>query len=86
METPTRQRKPPVSNGKIMIKDKLTGKVYPSKNNVYQSLLKAGDLKELVDKGVFGPIPEKNNFGCYNLFRAWPDRFQEVKLQETDVP
>ena len=78
LEAPTRQRKPPTSNGKIMIKDKQTGKIYPSKNNVYQSLLKAGELKELVDAGVFGPNPAKNSFGCYNLFRAWPNRFEEV--------
>ena len=84
METPIRQRKPVVSNGKIQIKDTLTGKVYPSKNNAYQSLLKAGELKELVDKGVFGPNPEKNSFGCYNLFRAYPDRFEEVHQQEQE--
>jgi len=85
METPARQRKPPTSNGKIQIKDTKTGKIYPSKNNVYQSLLKTGELKELVDAGVFGPIPEKNSFGCYALFRAYPDRFVEVHEQEQSV-
>ncbi len=84
-ETQARKRKAPVSNGKIMIKDTLTGKIYPSKNNVYQSLLKAGELKELVDKGIFGDIPEKNSFGCYQLFRAFPGRFEEVKPEETNV-
>ena len=79
METPVRQRKPPTSNGKVQIKDNATGKIYPSKNNVYQSLLKAGELKELVDAGVFGADPVHNSFGCYNLFRAWPNRFEEVK-------
>jgi len=47
-EAQDRKRKAPASNGKITIKDTLTGKIYPSKNNVYQSLLKAGELKELV--------------------------------------
>ena len=69
-------------NGKVQIKDKLTGKVYPSKNNTYQSMLKAGDLKELVEKGIFGPEPEKNNFGWFALVRAWPERFEEVKADK----
>lgn len=69
-------------NGKVQIKDKLTGKVYPSKNNTYQSMLKAGELKELVEKGIFGPEPEKNNFGWFALVRAWPDRFEEVKADK----
>ena len=77
--TLTKRRKPVTSNGKIKIRDKKTGIVYPSKNNVYQSLLKAGELKELVDKGVFGDLPEKNTFGCYALLREWPDRFEQVK-------
>ena len=78
LEAPVRQRKPPTSNGKVQIKDTLTGKIYPSKNNVYQSLLKAGELDDLVKQGVFGSDPAKNSFGCYNLFRAWPNRFEEV--------
>ena len=78
METPVRQRKSPVSNGKVQIKDTLTGRTFPSKNNAYQTLLKEGELKELVDANVFGPNPAKNSFGCYNLFRAWPNRFEEV--------
>jgi hypothetical protein len=81
-ETLARKRRPPKSNGKIQIKDKLTGKVYPSKNNAYQSLLKSGDLKDLVSKGVFGDIPEKNTFGWYVLVREWPDRFEEVPQHE----
>ena len=72
-------KRKPTRNGKIQIRDKQTGKVYPSKNNAYQSLLKAGELKELVDKGIFGPEPEKNNFGWFALVRAWPDRFEEVR-------
>lgn len=53
--------------------------MYPSKNNAYQTLLKSGELKDLVDKGVFGETPEKNTFGWYVLEREWPDRFEEVK-------
>ena len=79
----SRKRKP-TSNSKVQIKDKLTGRVYPSKNNAYQSLLKAGDLKELVDKGVFGSDPEKNTFGWYALKRALPDRFEEITDKESD--
>jgi hypothetical protein len=85
LEAPVRQRKPPTSNGKVQIKDTLTGKIYPSKNNVYQSLLKAGELDDLVKQGVFGSDPAKNSFGCYNLFRAWPNRFEEVHNQEQSV-
>jgi hypothetical protein len=85
MVAPVKQRKSPLSNGKVQIKDTLTGKIYPSKNNVYQSLLKAGELKSLVDANVFGTNPEKNSFGCYNLFRAYPNRFVEVKPEEIKV-
>jgi hypothetical protein len=77
-ETLARKRKPVASNGKVQIRDKQTGVVYPSKNNAYQSLLKSGALKELVDKGLFGDVPEKNTFGWYTLVREWPDRFEEV--------
>ncbi len=78
----SRKRKPVASNGKVQIKDKKTGTVYRSKNNAYQSLLKSNALKELVDKGVFGPDPQKNTFGWYTLVREWPDRFEEVKPEE----
>ena len=81
-ETLARKRKPPVSNGKVQILDKQTGQIYPSKNNAYQTLLKSGELKSLVDKGVFGDIPEKNTFGWYALVRELPDRFEEVKPTE----
>ena len=81
-ETLARKRKPVVSNGKVQILDKQTGTVYPSKNNVYQTLLKSGELKSLVDKGIFGDIPEKNTFGWYALVRELPDRFEEVKPAE----
>jgi hypothetical protein len=77
-ETLARKRKPVASNGKVQIRDKQTGNIYPSKNNAYQSLLKSGTLKELVDKGLFGDVPEKNTFGWYTLVREWPDRFEEV--------
>lgn len=77
-----RKRKPVTSNGKVQIRDKQTGTVYPSKNNAYQSLLKSGELKELVDKGVFGDNPQKNTFGWYVLVKQWPDRFEEVKPEE----
>ena len=50
-----------------------------SKNNVYQSLLKAGELKDLIKQGVFGAVPVHKSFGCYKLFRAFPGRFVEVK-------
>ena len=82
-EALARKRKP-VANGKIQIKDKKTGKVYPSKNATYQSLLKAGELKELVDKGIFGDDPKKNTFGWYALVRALPDRFSEVKTEQNE--
>jgi hypothetical protein len=85
LEAPVKQRKPPLSNGKIQILDTLTGKSYPSKNATYQSLLKAGELSELVNKGLLGNNPYKNNFGCYILFRAFPGRFQESKPEETKV-
>ena len=85
LEAPVKQRKPPTSNGKVQIKDTLTGKIYPSKNNVYQTLLKAGELDDLVKQGVFGADPSKNSFGCYNLFRAYPNRFVEMKSEENKV-
>ena len=85
MAPPMRQRNPPLSNGKVQIQDTKTGKIYPSKNNVYQSLLKAGELEDLVKQGVFGSDPVKNSFGCYNLFRAYPNRFVEVKPEEIKV-
>jgi hypothetical protein len=83
-EALSRKRKPVASNGKVQIRDKQTGKVYPSKNNAYQSLLRAGELKNLVDKGVFGPVPEKNTFGWYALVRELPDRFEEILEQEKE--
>ena len=81
-ETLARKRKPPASNGKVQILDKQTGEIYPSKNNAYQTLLKSGELKDLVDKGVFGDNPAKNTFGWYALVRELPDRFEEVKQVE----
>lgn len=80
-EALARKRKA-VPNSKVQIRDKKTGKVYPSKNNTYQSLLKAGELKDLVDAGVFGDNPVKNSFGWYALVRECPDRFAEVKAEE----
>ena len=85
LEAPVRQRKPPTSNGKVSILDTKTGKSYPSKNNVYQSLLKAGELDDLVKQGVFGSDPSHNSFGCYNLFRFYKDRFIERTPEETSV-
>jgi hypothetical protein len=78
-EVVAKKRKPMSNNGKIKIRDKQTGTVYPSKNNAYRSLLKAGELKDLVEKGLFGPVPEKNTFGWYVLARERPDRFEELK-------
>jgi len=77
-------KRKPTANNKVQIRDKQTGKIYKSKNNVYQTMLKAGELKDLVEKGIFGDIPEKNTFGVYALFRAWPDRFEEVhEIEQT---
>ena len=75
-------KRKPTANSKIQIRDKQTGKIYKSKNNVYQTMLKAGELKDLVEKGIFGDVPEKNTFGVYALFRAYPDRFEEVHETE----
>jgi hypothetical protein len=72
-------RRKPATNGKVQIQDTVTGTTYPSKNNCYQSLLKAGELNDLVDKGVFGNDPAKNNFGWFALNRSYPDRFEEVR-------
>jgi len=85
METPIKQRKPPTSTGKVQIRDMKTNVLYPSKNNVYQTLLKSGELDDLVKQGVFGSDPSHNSFGCYNLFRAYHGRFVEVKPEETKV-
>jgi len=81
-EALARKRKA-VPNGKVQIKDKQTGKVYPSKNNCYQTMLKAGELKDLVDAGVFGADPVKNTFGWYALVRALPDRFEELITEQS---
>jgi hypothetical protein len=43
-------KRKPTNNGKVQIRDKQTGKIYKSKNNVYQTMLEAGELKELVEK------------------------------------
>ena len=75
-------KRKPTANGKVQIRDKQTGKIYKSKNNVYQTMLKAGELSDLVKAGIFGTIPEKNTFGVYALFRAYPDRFEEVREPE----
>jgi len=77
-ETLSRKRRPPATNNKIQILDKQTNTLYPSKNNAYQTLLKSGELQILVDKGIFGDIPQKNTFGWYVLAREWPERFEEV--------
>ena len=82
LEALARKRKA-VPNGKVQIVDKKTGQIFPSKNNAYQTLLKSGDLKELVDKGIFGSDPVKNTFGWYALVRELPDRFEEVKSEQT---
>jgi hypothetical protein len=79
-------KRKPTANNKIQIRDKQTGKIYKSKNSVYQTMLKAGELKDLVEKGIFGDVPEKNTFGVYALFRAYPDRFEEVHEQEPEQP
>lgn len=76
-EAVARKRKA-APNGKVKIRDKETGKIYPSKNNAYQSLLRSGALKALVAKGIFGDVPEKNTFGWYALKRELPDRFEEI--------
>lgn len=73
-----RKRKPVALNGKVQIRDKQTNIVYPSKNNDYQSLLKSGALKELVDKGVFGEDHMHNTFGLYTLVHEGSGGFEEV--------
>ena len=74
-----KKRKPATGgNGKVQIKDTVTGTIFKSKNNVYQTLLKGGKLADLVDQGVFGADPKKNSFGWYALNRAFPNRFVEV--------
>ena len=75
-------KRKPTANGRVQIRDKVTGKIYKSKNNVYQTMLKAGELSDLVKAGAFGASPEKNTFGVYALFRAYPDRFEEVHETE----
>lgn len=75
-------KRKPTNNSRVQIRDKQTGKIYKSKNNVYQTMLRAGELKDLVAKGIFGDIPEKNNFGWFALQRQFPDRFEEVREQE----
>ncbi len=84
-EALARKRKPPASNGKVQIVYKKTGQVFQSKNSTYQTLLKAGELKELVDNGIFGGNPAKNTFGWYALVREWPERFEEVKAENSEV-
>jgi hypothetical protein len=79
------QRKPVASNGKVGIRDLTTGKEYVSKNATYKALLASHELDKLVADGVFGSDPKKNNFGCYQLFRSFPGRFQEIKSQEIDT-
>lgn len=74
----SRKRKA-IPNGKVQIKDTTTGTVYPSKNGTFKALLNSGQLKDLVDQGIFGPDPAKNTFGWYALNRAFPGRFVEVK-------
>jgi hypothetical protein len=84
-EAIARKRTPPAKgNGKVQIKDTQTGKVYPSKNGTYKALLKAGELKTLVEQGVFGPDPKRNSFGAYALFRAFPNRFIELKSEPVE--
>jgi len=75
-------KRKPTNSSRIQIRDKVTGKIYKSKNNVYQTMLKAGELSDLVKAGAFGASPEKNTFGVYALFRAYPDRFEEVREPE----
>lgn len=85
LKNPVRQRKAVESSRKVQMLDKVSGKIYPSKNNLYLSLLKSGELKELVDKGIFGSNPEKNTFGVYSLLRVWNTRFQPVQSRETNI-
>jgi hypothetical protein len=73
-----KKRNPPKSSDRVKILDKTSGITYKSKNNCYKMLLTGGELKDLVEKGVFGPDPMKNTFGWYALERAFPGRFEEV--------
>jgi hypothetical protein len=78
------KRRPPANSSRIQIRDKVTGKIYKSKNNTYQSMLRNGELQEMVEKKLLGDTPEKNNFGAFALFRFYPDRFEEVHEQEPE--
>ena len=75
-------KRKPVANGRVQVKDTETGAIYKSKNAVYQSMLKAGSLDDLVKQGIFGADPAHNTFGVYALFRAFPGRFIEIKAPE----
>jgi len=80
-------KRKPTPNGRVQIRDKQTGKIYKSKNSVYQTMLKAGELDKLVEAGTFGPNPAKNTFGVYQLFRVLgPDRFEEIHEQAPEKP
>lgn len=79
-EALARKRKP-VPNGKVQIRDRKTGKVYPSKNNCYQSLLKSGELKDLVDKGIFGDKPRLGRIGIGLMLSVTLIEFPEFYMQ-----
>ncbi len=79
----TREEKRPKKR-KVQVRDRVTGTLYPSKNNCYQTLLKEGQLQELVTQGIFGAEPEKNSFGAFALFRALPDRFEVISVENGD--
>lgn len=86
LEGPVRQRKPVTSNDRKQVKDTVTGVIYKSQNAAYKALLVSGELKELIAKGVFGPNPEKNGWGCYQMFRSMPGRFEEIHAEVKDAP
>jgi hypothetical protein len=73
---------------RTQIKDNTTGRVFKSKNATYQTLLREGALKELVEVGLFGDDSKGNNFGWFALNRALPGRFEEVtpEPKSTDIP
>ncbi|MBA7632251.1 hypothetical protein ES703_39794 [subsurface metagenome] len=84
-ETLARKRKPPASNGKVQILDKQTGKTYPSKNNAYQTLLKSGELKDLVADGFDGELQGYTNACTLILLKPNTSLDAAVEALETTI-
>jgi hypothetical protein len=82
-------KRKPAANGKVQIKDTVTDKIYKSKNNFYQTRLKAGELKDLVEKGILGAVPTKGillvspiiqrYLPSHKTYRCWSELSSEAK-------